>query len=603
MVSSYKSIVALLTNGESVSAGVTNRPMTEIQGNVQYLKDLFEAAVLGSAQFAREVTIESGASVGMPVYFNSTSQRFERGFAAAHIDDDSGEIVNDPRSFIWGIVYYKHNSTLADLLIGGYAPVSLALAVSGTPTSGLYYLSGTTAGFLTKQAPPVSVPVLHYDGTNVLVKTTFTDFFHSHAHYQFELQCVPAGTHSDPGGSNPHVITSPDADIEGWLPAGHASFGGNAPANAVFGYNLAASVIGNAWPPIPLGSVSLSWNRGLDNEIGGTDVELRTPNPLCVIDEHGIWWMTDCYGDVPWPTAYNTAAPPADPDVGDCPREMAMSMVIYFTKMKFQTGNSVVTSLRAIEGSPIVVRCIDAEEGDDPRTTGDLEIGVNWDMMIDEDDDSPGYLVFKELVDGVFFRGRAVTGIKSNSPSLVVGTPNPLDDDDYAAGQITLTLSTTPIGGEFPVEVVSLDGATEENYEDTIGIGFPPDKLTRYRAKVKIPAEMGGATTVTVKLRFVMLVRAAGDLPPLTLTYRKIVRPGQTAGTAVALPTTDTALTFSVAAAAGLDADEYIELESAAFNTAPGDQVLFTLSRSGDTDGFSDEVHVLDQRCVVTGVA
>lgn len=596
---SYKSIVSLLVNGEPVSAGVTNRPMAEIQGNVQYLKDLFEAAVLGSAQFAREVTVEAGAAIGMPVYFNASTQRFERAQASAYIDGTSGEIVNAPSSLVWGVVYYKHNSTLADLLIGGYAPLDISLAVVGTPTAGMHYLSGTTPGYLTQQAPPVSVPVLQYDGTNVLVKTTFTDFFHSHAHYQFELQCIPAGTHSDPGSPNPHTITSPDTDIEGWLPANHASFGGHAPSGATFGYNIAASPLANAWPPIPLGSVSLMWNRALDKEIGGTEVELNTPNPLCVIDQYGIWWMTDCYGDVPWLTTYNSAAPPSDPTPGNCPREMAMSMVLSFTKMKFQTANSVVTSLRSASNSPIIVRCI--ADGDETKVTGDLELDLDWDLITDPGDDAEGYLVLKELTDGTFFRGPVAEGAKSNSPSLTVVGTGP-DVDDYKTGRLTFTFSTTPVGGEFGIEIVSLDGATEENYESTIGIGLPPDKLTSYRGKTRVPAELGGATAVILRFRFVFLMRADGDMPALTLTYRVIGRPGITAGTSLALPTSDISLTLSVATAAGMTEDHYIELESSTFGVGVGDQVLFTLSRNGESDAFADEVHVLDQRCVVVSV-
>jgi hypothetical protein len=103
-------------------------------------------------------------------------------------------------------------------------------------------------------------------------------------------------------------------------------------------------------------------------------------------------------------------------------------------------------------------------------------------------------------------------------------------------------------------------------------------------------------------LRFVVLARAAGDIPALTLDARVITRPGQTTATALTLPTTDSVVTISVATATGLVEDEYIELESDEIEAAPGDLVLFTLGRAGSGDSFAGEIQVIDQRGVISSI-
>jgi hypothetical protein len=363
----FEDFLRLIRTGEPVTAGVTNRAPAQIDRNVRYLWDVVQAAGIGSTVYARKVTVEAGAVPSVPVYYNGTTQRFERALAVASADPTTGVVETAASSHVFGLVTFKHNATLADVLLFGYAELDLSAAVAGTVVSGLYYLSGVTAGRLVRQRPPVSVPVCRVAGTRVFVNPQLVDFLDRHTHYRFPLTCLPAGDHTPPVGGGRHVITNPDTDLPGWLPADHASFAGKAPAGAAFGYNFAAhSALANAWPPLPVSQSYLEWSKGLDGDVGFTGV----PGDLCVVNKDGLWWMSDCYGDVPWPAFWDTTPGTGSSlteVLGECPRDLYMELVLWFAKVNFATDNAVVTSLRSLDDR-LLVRCADSREAHEPMT-------------------------------------------------------------------------------------------------------------------------------------------------------------------------------------------------------------------------------------------
>jgi hypothetical protein len=947
----YQQIVRLVTDGDPVDSGI-NTIFQAALGNIEHVKLLLEEANLGSTIMARAVTVDESVNVGQPVYYNTTSQAFEQALASAYVDLDTGELVTADSTQVWGVCYFKNNSTNADILLHGYVELDVSAAIDGTE-AGLYHLSGTTAGKLTKEFPPVRVAVLYWDGdSKVYVNPTFSNVGAEHQHLRFSLQPVPAGTHVIPSPGGHHSITGADDTIEGWLPSTDPIFLDKAPEEAAFGYNLSASALNNVWPPLPTDSCTISWTReqaldtqdvdlpgdmtaygesvenqtfndgttttvskavagpspiadgvvsvfssiytdegltisnprvsavdtvafevtnqtGASVDVTGTlkivvyDIETYAvtdatdftedvvPDGVVRIDTNGIWWMTDCYGLVPWPVDYGGAPPvvsttetvvtggkygitrsaddgtdiltvargedffevndvAVDPtlyhvyatvestqsvirvhsnesstgptvlftgtgssnpfgidytseyvyftDLGDgkiyrmhidgeevtelvtgltspkglrldtgnehiyfvddtkirrcdldganvtdivtglsTPQFLAldvanddiywtdtgsnkiqsstllgasvtdivtaadavgidldlvnnliyfststdlirhctllgasittvrtlisdealtglrlevlpaptaelcgnidMELTLWLTKPQFQTANTVVTSLRAAEDSGLVVRCI--HNDDDSATTGDLEVDFDTSFLVGTDDDEEGHLVFKVLEDNTFERGPVVEGIVIDSD--YVSATSTAEGEDAHQGIVTISFSPTPVGSDLAVEEVRLNGVTEEFYEDVLGLSFPEGVDSEYRAKVKIPYNVD-ATTVRIKLRFVVLARAAGDIPALTLDARVITRPGQTTATALTLPTTDSAVTISVATATGLVEDEYIELESDEIEAAPGDLVLFTLGRAGSGDSFAGEIQVIDQRGVISSI-
>lgn len=601
MASAYQSFIQLIRDGENVESAVINQRLRELFSNTDYLKELFEAAALGSAVFARGVTVESDALPGQPVWYNPASSQFEQALSGVETDDD-GQLVTTASSQVWGLVYQKTNATLADLVLAGYVDIDLSNAVSGDVAAGVYYLSGADAGKLQKTRPPLGVPVLLATGDGkVHVRPGLADSFIDHQHYMFPLVCRPAGVAALAAGR--WTVDTPDVDEEGWLPADHASFGGKAPAGAAFGYNLAASSVGNAWPPLPLNSVYLEWNKGLSIDVGFTGVPLG-PEGLAIADANGVWWMSDCEDDVPWPDAFDgtttttsttttTTGPP------ECPRDLQMELRLWFSRMTFQTADTAVTSLRIAEDSQALLTLTCLQTGATDKTGGDLEISIDLNLAIGGDDDTAGYLAVKTQDGAQLLRGPVVESIATSSSAVTLGGDLEAGGKHY--GNVTIDVSPQAVNSELPITSIRLMGATEENIDDVLALGLPDGLDSGYRAEFAVPADLGVATAATLKLRFWLMGLVDGDLPELELSYRRLPRPG--AG-AEDIPTEDTALTLDLSGEPTLTARQYVEAETQTFAAAPGDVVQFTLWRAGDGgDGYAGEVHVLKQQPIITAVS
>ena len=104
--------------------------------------------------------------------------------------------------------------------------------------------------------------------------------------------------------------------------------------------------------------------------------------------------------------------------------------------------------------------------------------------------------------------------------------------------------------------------------------------------KFNIPPA-GLAASPKLKLRLVLLGRAAGSIPALTLTYRRVPRPG----TNTPLPLNDSAVTINTAQVIA-NANEYFEKESNEITVAAGDTVLVTINRLA-SDGYASEIGLL----------
>ena len=296
---SLERFIKFIKAGEPVAPGTPNRPLRQLDQNIQYLKDIIDAAHLGSTVYAREQTVESTIEVGMPVYWNTSNGRFEAAIAKTETDPTTGYVRSSPASEVWGIIALKHEAKNADILLFGYAPIDIKAATgsSGVVPAGTYYLSGVNAGKLILQKPAITAPVLRADGSgNVFVNPSFVDFLDNHQHFKFDLTMFPAGNTSPPyvgfqtGGYMPdrsgspapvynpviHRITSADSSLKGWLPADDAIFDGNAPDGAFFGYNLSAEPqLDNLFPPIPLESVDVELQRpSIYDTLGSVQIDV-----------------------------------------------------------------------------------------------------------------------------------------------------------------------------------------------------------------------------------------------------------------------------------------------------------------------------------------
>ncbi len=591
----FQELVRFILDGEDVKSGVANRAPRVNDQNVRYLRDLIEAALLGQALKFLCVTVETETKVGMPVYWNPSTQRFERGLAGTQVEPTTGAILTSASSLIWGVVTKKYQpGNKADITLFGIEKdfdFSGAIPDGDEQAAGLYYLSGQTAGFVTRQRPPVSVPVFNFDGFGTaFINPQIKDFLNDHTHHRFDLAAVPAGSHSPPIPGERHVITSPDDSIEGWLPASHSSFDGKAPSGAAFGYNIKANAqLDNLWPPIPLNDADLQWDRGEDKDLGLISVP-QGAEGLVIINRDGIWWMSDCYDDVPWPTTLDTATSDSssvsESDSIECPRELDMRLILWFTRISFATDRSVVTSLTSIDPR-LIIRCL--LDGN-PGSTGDLTIDLDLLLGI-LNTDQEGFTVFKELEEGGQFRlGPVVEGLfAGNSRVSLTSTANQdVNGDTLHQGRVTIQAFTQPTL-EVDIKLVRLDNATEEIFKEVPFIGLNEDKTSQYIGKLKVPDDLD-LTLPKLALRFQILGKAIGTFPDLTLTARTIPR-ADAGQLALPIVSAVVGLTTSVAITA---ANNYIEAESDKIDVVAGDIVIFQLTRASG-DAYAGQMGILDQ--------
>lgn len=602
---SFESFLRLIKELDPVRAGVVNAPLRTIDANVRYIWEVLQAAAIGSTVYAYRQTVESEAKVGMAVYLNSSTQKFERGLATAETDSTTGVVKTAASSQVWGIIAAKHNATLADILLFGMDDIDISEATVDTPEAGTYYLSGAAPGRLTIQKPPVSVAVLRRttDG-KIFVMPQFVDFLDRHTHYQFSLVCRPAAEHAPPVNGARHVLTDPDSSLPGWLPADNPIFEGKAPPGAVYGYNLSQhTALESLWPPIPTSNAVLEWNKGLSQDVGFTGVPLGTGG-LAVIDANGIWWMSDCYGDVPWPSDYDSTSSTSYSDsVGsECPRNIAMELKLYFAKVNFATDASTVLSIRSADPR-IRVLCFP----DPTREASTGHILLDLDLNLTVADDADGSLALKEFDPETarFLRGPIVEGLYTTQSNVnLVGTKNKVREISGVERNVQqglVNISVDPADTkELDIQLVRLDGAEEAYYDDPplMYIEFAEGDERSYRGKIQIPDDLA-IVDPELSLRFVVLGRAAGTLPQLTFTARRVPRPASGLATPLDLPDNTAEFSVTCDTEADITTNQYVEATSEPFTVVAGDTVYFTVTRDA-SDGYAGAVGVLRQVGIVS---
>ena len=612
MATNFPSRVSHIKPGEPVSASVASRPDRALESRTNYLLRLLESIDQKLAVIHYAQPVDPNVQVGQAVYWNTTNYRYEAALATVTTDPD-GNIVYDDRADVAGMVLSKPSSDLADVVLFGIAKFDdLTQAVEGgTVTPGRYYLSSTSDGKLTQQRPPATVSVCRILGpldkcdqaSWVLVHPQQRDFLEDHVHYQVELVARPAGDHTPPTSGNPHTITNPDSTKQGWLPASDAVFNGKAPAGAKFGYNLSQHPeLAALWPPVPLGAVVLEWQKtSTDNTtymIGG-----RVPPEKVVFDRYGIWWMTDCYDEVPWPTNLDTSTGYTPPDPAACPQGVDMHLTLSFIKLTFQTDKSVVTSLEPYPGTPLVITDLDGNQA----KTGALQI--KWDgQLLEDTDETLGGEVLKGVSsDGKLLKGWAVEGVIPLSNRVVVSSDrqrllDPSQPYDASTNpyvhQGILQLDFDPNAGELEIlpQVVALGDAVTRELNGVLYIGFPDQRDSEIRAKFLIPPT-GLPTGAQWRIRALIFGRGDGQLTDLDTAYSVIARPS--GGSGVPLPTSDIAL--NMATSITVVADNVYEVESDPVTANAGDTVLFKLARSASgTPSYSYEIGVVRLSLVIS---
>lgn len=594
MAGSWNANINFIQDGERVDATVSGRPDRALTDRTQYLKDRIDALAAdgaGQAIFAFDVNVSADVVVGNAVYWNADNQRFEKALAVVEQSQDN-ILTNAPSAEVIGVVYEKTSSTVATLITAGRITLDISAATVGTPEDGRYYLSGLEPGKLVKQSSSVSVPVLYYDGVDtVYVQIQAKNLTDSHSHYRIALSTDPAGAINSPSIGERYTITSADPSLQGWLPADHASFNDLAPVGAAFGYNLPEHPeLQSNWPPIPESSACLVIFGGVRNF--GQEIPVGDGG-IAVIDRNGIWWMADCYGSAPWDidTSYGEAVSEIVSNTSSCSLPSSYrDLVLYFSKVRYAAGVSIVSSLRA--DSPLVVTDLD----NNAAVSGDLKIKLNSNFMISSTEDHVSTKALKSLSGTTFTRGYVVGGIKAANDSVSITSTASRVESGQTIHQGIVTIEANFEGVErlLVPQVVRLVDVKERYEDDIMYLGMPSGIASSVRYKFKLPGSGGLPSSPTLKLRLWLTGDATTtNFPALVVSYRRLPR----ATTQAAIPSSDTYLSFTTGMA--LSTDNYIEKTSASFSVSESDVVLFTISRSA-SDGYLGEIGILDAVAVLS---
>lgn len=589
MTSWFERITHLL-DGEAVSAGVAGRPDRQLEQNLRYLRDILDSMSAGEALIVRDVACDPAVQVGQVVYWNSAEQLAKKAISQLVFDSDSGRMVPGASSQVMGVVQSKPDSGTAAVVVAGWTSVNLAAAVDGAIVSGRYFLSDTEAGKLKPAKASTLAPVLFTDGAgNVLVLPTPASWELNHNHHRYPLQCVPAGDAAAPLLGGVHTITNADTTLEGWLPADDSVFDGNAPAGAKFGYNIAKHPhLLYVWPPFPIEAATLVFDRG-EGRIGGTEV----PPELAVIDKYGIWWMSDCYDDVPWPATadFTDGSESVPPDGPECPRVELMRLAICFSRVLYDAAGTMVTSLSAKAGSVVTV----TDATGQPATTGALIVGADLSLTLGASGVA-GYTALKNIVDGKFVTGPMVEGLIASGSNIVLSSDKQTTIADVGVmhqGRVAVSLVVDPTDREIAPATIRMS-STKERFESGLPyLGFPAGQPSSVTCVYYIPLA-GLPSSPKISFQLTLIGAAAGTLPTLLAGYRRIPK-----GTAApqALPTSDTTLEMPEPGAI-VAGQSYVTVALPDIDITAGDTLLLTISRVAG-DGYSPEVGVIRPTAVL----
>lgn len=592
-MAAWRDRIDLVRNGESVDSRVTNRAVAQLAERTQYLKDRLDASAVGEGVILFSQPVSSGVLEGHAVFYDEDDSRYEP--AVADVSNETGSLRTAASAYVIGVVIRKLTPTTADILVSGrYSGLTINDAEGSPLPEGRYYLSADAPGFLVSDRPAVGVFVCTVTTQGVVVQPTPREVLEDHIHHRFELKTDPAGFPLC--GANDTVdIVGADESIEGWLPADHSVFAGTAPSGAFFGYNISANAnLASQWPPHPVDSAYVEMDG-----LGVAPERVR-------IDENGIWWMANCASLLPWDAPLcessslalteesSSSSAPVDP----C-GPVAKRVVLWFTRLVSQTAQAVVTGIKPADGSPVTVTgCAEISPEGYCRGPVQLGLALSW----TRNQGVPGGEVVKGISGNDSLQtGYVVEGVRGSGLVSVAGGVDL--GSGYRGGLITVTgADPSNLGRQLPVELVALNGATENVYSGIVPyVGLPADRETSFVGLIKIPDVSLLAPRLSLELWFATL--SAGTPPAdVTISYASVEPAQETAESSSSLigsgfgslPTAWSAESdLSLEDLGELGAGDYFGRTALTVDVVGGQLLLFRIKRSA-SDSYAGELAVVN---------
>lgn len=300
-MATFPPMVRLFVDGDPANASTTNIHINQLIQRTDWLKDQLEQFIEGKRLILPNQQVESGLIPGTPVYMDTSTDVFRA--AQAKVSEDDANLA-DPETFWQGIILTVSGTTADIALVGAIEQDTGdwdAVFEDGSFASGDVFLSAVEAGKITTERGTLGVYIGHMRSTGeLLIKSGAPGAFLDHVHFQRLLQGEPAGTVTDPAFGDPHAVDTPDSNEQGWLPANSTYFPGfvvgvQIPTGAKFGYNIQhpdEEDLREIFPVLPADNAQFSQ--------GGAIVDTSK----IVINEFGIWWLDNTYGNAPWPVDF-----------------------------------------------------------------------------------------------------------------------------------------------------------------------------------------------------------------------------------------------------------------------------------------------------------
>jgi hypothetical protein len=595
--------VRKIVDGMPVAAASIDPPLDDLEHRDEHLLALVNALHLGEVVYAREVPIEPGMAVGTLVYYDAPSATYRP--AAAALNAVGDQVA--PSSYAVGILWQIHTATVGTLVLYGKVKFDSPPALLDSPNAaGLRYVS-YLPGRLAVEAPALRLPVGTWQPAEnaLLFHPASAGMTEGHTHYRFELVASPAGTVSE-AYLHPHEFISANPALPGWLPAGHAVFGGLAPDGAKFGYNLArhAELLA-VFPPVPLdGAVVEVYLDGAGSS--------RAPDDLVKITPTGIWWMRDDWGWAPWQMGADAfVAEPADPpDPGDPGRPPPVELqygqgytgldnvcparvFLWFSRPTHFTGNGVVQSLTAADNTPYVITDCAGE----PASSGNLIIDFDLDATQADDDEDTGRALSR-IRDNQFLLYPSVASLASKSEAIKV-TGGVQNADGSFSGRLEIAYNDPSRSREVDAALFALEHARQDAFQNLFYMALPAGMASAVRGRIDLPYR--DAAGARVRLELCVFATAPGTVPELSASYRRMRRPA--AGSVLSAPNNSAeaalpGIVLSDGAGGAISrANVYFIAVGEAFPVDAGDTVYFTLRRN--VDGYPGDIGIIRVKAVI----
>ena len=220
---SYPCDIPQITDGQSISAAITNAPLTDLANRTEYLRCYLESLEIGQAHFIKDVNLHTSVALGDVVYYNSEFADYRPALVSIDgrdvYDNESCDTYTldsaiEESSYPFGIVV--ENGTDKVVCISGqfstinYDSGGTALIpnllidysnLSTASKTGQMYLSTdpNNTGKVTKSKPALGVPICFItpddDNTGhflITVRPVLHDLMLAHRHYSFRLTNEPA---------------------------------------------------------------------------------------------------------------------------------------------------------------------------------------------------------------------------------------------------------------------------------------------------------------------------------------------------------------------------------------------------------------------------